>query len=84
MKPWRIIALILVVGASVGATVYYAREASIMGTPSLCRDPNSISNHIYNPARLQTVKACVTVSGIVNNVIAEEDGDFHIWFHVDP
>ena len=84
MKPWPIIALILIVVASVGAAIYYEREASIMGTPSLCRDPNNISSHVYNPARLQTVKDCVTVSGIVNNVIAEDDGDYHVWFHVDP
>jgi hypothetical protein len=83
MKPWPIVALILVVIAAVGASVYYAREASIMGTPSLCRDPNNISSHVYNPARLQTVKDCVTVSGIVNNFIVEDDGDYHVWFHVD-
>ena len=84
MKPWPIISLILIVLASVGAAVYYVWEASIMGTPSLCRDPNNISSHVYNPARLQTVRECITVSGIVNNVIVEDDGDYHVWFHVDP
>src|SRR6266581_8316611 len=84
MKTWPIVALILVVIAAVGAVVYYAHEASIMNTLSLCRDPNNISSHVYNPARLQMVKDCVTVSGIVNNVIAEDDGDYHVWFHVDP
>src|SRR6266487_4806525 len=69
MKPWPIIALIVIVVASVGAAVYYAHEASIVGTPSLCRDPNNISSHVYNPARLQTVRDCITVSGIVNNVM---------------
>ena len=84
MKQWPIVSLILIVLASVGAAVYYVWEASIMGTPSLCRDPNNISSHIYNPARLQTVRECITVSGIVNNVIVEDDGDYHVWFHVDP
>ena len=84
MKPWPIISLILIVLASVGAAVYYVCEASIMGTPSLCRDPNNISSHVYNPARLQTIRECITVSGIVNNVIVEDDGDYHVWFHVDP
>jgi len=83
MKPWPIIALILIVVASVGAAVYYAREASIVSTPSLCRDSNNIRSHVYNPARLQTVKDCITVSGIVNIVIAGDDGDYHVWFHVD-
>jgi hypothetical protein len=84
VKPWAIIALILIVVATVGAVVYYTHEAAIMSTPSLCRDPNNIRSHVYNPARLQTVKGCITVSGIVNNVIAEDDGDYHVWFHVDP
>jgi hypothetical protein len=83
MRLWPIIALILVVAAAVGATVYYIREVSIMRTPSPCRDPNNVSSHVYNPARLQTVKDCITVSGIVDNVISEDDGDYHIWFHVD-
>jgi hypothetical protein len=84
MKPWPIIALILIVIASVSAAVYYVWEASSMGTLSLCRDLNNISGHVYNPARLQRVKDCITVSGIVNNLIVEDDGDYHVWFHVDP
>lgn len=82
-KAWPIIALFIVV-AAVGGAVYYAREASIMGKPSLCRDSNNISSHVYNPARLQPVKDCVTVSGKVDSVMAEADGDYHVWFHVDP
>ncbi len=84
MKTRPIITLILVVMVAVGAAIYYVREASIMNTPPLCRDPNNISTHLYNPLRLQTVKDCITVSGIVDNEIAEADGDYHIWFHVDP
>ena len=83
LKPWPIIALILIVAVSVGTAVYYARQASIIGTPSLCRDPNNISSHVYNPGRLQTIKDCVTVSGIVDSVLVENDGDYHVWFHVD-
>ena len=83
MKARPIIAVILVAITAVGTAVYYAHESSIMNTSSLCRDPNNISSHVYNPARLQTVKDCVTVSGIVDDVIAEDDGDYHVWFHVD-
>ncbi len=35
-------------------------------------------------ATSQTIRECITVSGIVNNVIVEDDGDYHVWFHVDP
>jgi hypothetical protein len=83
MKVWAAIIVIIVVVAAVGVAVYYTHQASIVGTPSLCRDPNNISSHIYNPARLQTVKDCATVSGKVDNVITEDDGDYHVWFHVD-
>jgi len=83
MKAWPTIAVILVAVAAVGTTVYYASELSIMRTSSLCRDSNNIGSHIYNPARLQVFKDCVTVSGIVDSVIMEDDGDYHVWFHVD-
>jgi hypothetical protein len=83
MKAWPVIIVILVAVATVGTAIYYTSELSIMRTPSLCRDSNNISGHIYNPARLQVFKDCVTVSGIVNSVITEDDGDYHVWFHVD-
>src|SRR5690348_2502582 len=84
MKAWPVIVLILV-GLAVGAGgVYYEHEASIMRTPSLCRGSDSIRSHVYNPARLQTVNDCVTVSGTVDSVMAEYDGDYRVWFHVDP
>ena len=83
MKAWPVIIVILVAVAAVGTAIYYTSELSIMRTPSLCRDSSNISSHIYNPARLQVFKDCVTVSGIVNSVITEDDGDYHVWFHVD-
>lgn len=75
MKAWPIIAVILVAVAAVGTAVYHSRQSSIISVPSLCIDSNNISSHVYNPARLQTVKGCVIVSGIVDNVITEDDGD---------
>jgi hypothetical protein len=83
MKAWPVIIVILVAVAAVGTAIYYASELSIMRTPSLCRDSNNIGSHIYNPARLQVFKDCVIVSGMVNSVITEDDGDYHVWFHVD-
>ena len=67
------IPLILATVTVVGAAIYHARESSIIGAPSLCRDPDNISSHVYNPAGLQAVKNCATVSGIVESVIAEDD-----------
>jgi hypothetical protein len=54
-----------------------------VSTPSLCRDPNNITRHIYNPARLQTVKSRATASGIGDYAITEDARDCHEWFHVD-
>ncbi|HVH14575.1 MAG TPA: PKD domain-containing protein [Candidatus Angelobacter sp.] len=51
--------------------------------PSTCSDPASISNHVYNPYRLQIVKACTTASGTVDNIIAEDDGDVHLRLRLD-
>ena len=48
-----------------------------------CRDPTSISSHVYNPSRLQIVKQCVTASGTVDRVIEENDGDVHLRLSLD-
>jgi hypothetical protein len=41
-------------------------------------------NHVYNPARLQVVDPCKTVTGIIDTIKVESDGDFHIQLRVDP
>jgi hypothetical protein len=41
-------------------------------------------NHVYNPARLQVVEPCKTVTGTIDTLRAEQDGDFHIRLRVDP
>jgi PKD domain len=51
--------------------------------PQGCSDPASISDHVYNSYRLQMVKPCVTASGIVDNIIVEDDGDVHIRLALD-
>ena len=80
-----IIVLIGVVAvASAGGLYYYFRNmAPASNPPSLCSDPGSISGHVYNPYRLQLVKPCITVSGTVDNVIAEDDGDYHVRLALD-
>jgi len=82
IKAWPTIAAILLGLAAVGTVIFFASEP-IMNEPALCRDFNNIRSHVYNPARLQVFKDCVTVSGIVDSVISEDDGDYHVWFHVD-
>lgn len=40
-------------------------------------------DHVYNPDRLEVLSACQTVSGTVEKVIQEADGDTHIRLQVD-
>ena len=44
----------------------------------------AIWNHVYNPGRLQIVDQCKTVSGTIESMKVEQDGDFHIRLRVDP
>lgn len=51
---------------------------------SQCQDPANISSHVYNPNRLQILRSCITVSGIVSSMPRREpDGDYHVWLHLD-
>jgi len=76
---------LVVVSVAVGASYYYASHNAPPGsdqTPQ-CSDPDSISSHVYNPYRLNVVKSCITASGIVDNVLQESDGDYHVRLALD-
>lgn len=45
-------------------------------------DP-SLWEYVYNPARLQVLNSCISVTGTVDEVRKEADGDYHIRFRVD-
>ena len=51
-------------------------------TPGKCDD--SLWNHVYNPSRLQIVDKCITVTGIIDSIRSEQDGDLHIRLKLDP
>ena len=69
-----VVSLLVVVGAA-----YYLTSRDT----SECSDPDSISIHVYNPYRLDVIKSCTTVSGFVDNVLKEADGDYHIRLALD-
>ena len=84
-KTVPVLALIAVSALVVaGASYYYVSHS---GPPSSnnsqCSDPDSISSHVYNPYRLTIVKSCNTVSGVVDNVLQEADGDYHVRLALD-
>lgn len=45
-----------------------------------CGDPHA---HVYSPDRLQLLSACVTVTGVIDAVRREQDGDLHVLLHLD-
>ena len=48
-----------------------------------CRTGNPLAN-VYHPNRLKVLMDCVTVSGVVKSVTAEDDGDVHFDIALDP
>ena len=44
----------------------------------------SLWNHVYNPKRLRQVSACLTVTGVITESSADDDGDQHFLLKLDP
>ncbi len=79
-----VVLVAVVIAVAAGVTGYYAiRNGSPPSGDSSCRDPGSISSHVYNPYRLTILRSCVTASGIVENVFEEADGDYHVRLALD-
>ncbi len=80
-----IIAIIIatVVGGVTLGSYYGLYRGSPQKTSSTCSDLFSTQNHVYNADRLVVYKDCQTVSGIVDRVIVEADGDYHIRLGLD-
>ncbi len=73
----------MVIGGVAGLYVYSLRRASTGKDGSTCSDSESVWSHVYNPDRLEVVKQCITVSGAVEYVIPEGDGDYHVLLQLD-
>src|SRR5205807_822240 len=79
-----VVLVAVVIAVAAGVTGYYAiRNGSPPSGDSSCRDPDSISSHVYNPYRLTILRSCITASGIVENVFEEADGDYHVRLALD-
>jgi hypothetical protein len=75
-------AVVIAVGA--GVTGYYATHTGSLGSnQSSCSDPDSMSSHVYNSYRLNAIQSCISASGVVDNVIQEADGDYHLRLALD-
>ena len=56
-------------------------NAGAESTPGKCDE--SLWKHVYNPSRLQIVDNCITITGTIDSIRAEKDGDLHIRLAVD-
>jgi hypothetical protein len=75
---------VVVIAVAAGVTGYRAiRTGTSPSDHSSCGDPDSISSHVYNPYRLNVIKSCITASGVVENVLEEADGDYHVRLALD-
>lgn len=64
----------------VGAGIINLNSTS--NVPPTC--DKSLWDHIYHPNRLQVVEDCKTVTGTIDHIIVEKDGDSHIRLKLDP
>jgi hypothetical protein len=63
------------------STVAHGSEVALSQSASC---DASLWNHVYNPKRLQRVKTCLTVTGVITESSADDDGDQHFLLKLDP
>ena len=79
-----LVAVVVVAVVGGGSYYYYSRPVSSAANHSAqCGDPDSILSHVYNPDRLEVINPCIVATGIVDNVIEEADGDYHVRLALD-
>ena len=44
----------------------------------------SLWNHVYTPTRLQQLSPCISVTGVIEESSADDDGDQHFLLKMDP
>jgi hypothetical protein len=76
------IVAIMLLGAISGIFGIFAPINSVPAYAESC-DP-TLWDHVYHQARLNTIKTCITVTGIIDHNKSEPDGDHHIRVHLDP
>lgn len=76
---WVIITLMVVGCGAVTSTV---TETPTSSPVSSC--DQSLWDHVYHAYRLQVINPCMTVSGTIDVVRQEADGDNHILVKLDP
>ena len=68
---------------NVGLQYYLWRYGQTPAAFSTCRGGDPLAN-VYHPDRLVVQNACTTVTGVVDSITTEDDGDVHINVKLDP
>jgi len=81
--------LLLLVFAACAFLIYRAvqlaqdSESEKSGPDTVAQCDHSLWNHVYHPGRLQILAPCVSVTGTVEEIRKEADGDYHVLFRLD-
>ena len=88
MKRARAILVFLVVGACI-FLMYRALRPPQISQPQESPQSTAVKcdqshwESVYNPGRLKVLDPCISVTGTVEEIRKEADGDFHILFRLD-
>jgi hypothetical protein len=89
MKRARATVLLLLVGGCSFIVAYRLSQAPQTSEPQASPQTTAIQcdqslwQYVYNPGRLQVLDPCISVTGSVEEVRKEADGDVHILFRLD-
>jgi len=87
MKRARAIVLLLLVGGCsffVAYRLWHSPQTSeTQPSPQTSQCDQTLWQDVYHPARLQVLDPCISVTGSVEEVRKEADGDKHILFRLD-
>ena len=82
----RIFFISLVLFGVVLAAGFYFYTSVLSPTSAAIASPVCYAylwNHVYNPGRLEVMKECTEVTGVIEHVKSEADGDLHIRLRLD-
>jgi hypothetical protein len=76
--------LLIIISVLGGCATGVSSTSVLSGNSGASCTPTDQNQYVYHPDRLQVVQLCLHVSGIVDAVRDEADGDKHILLHLDP
>ncbi len=83
MKKSIVIIPIIVIIVGIVLSTYSEINQTISNSVSTASCDKSLWDHVYHPQRLKIIDPCKTVTGVIDNIRVEKDGDFHIRLHLD-